>query len=1148
MDLDKLRSEHRPALRAALGYLNFSSGTPDAAFRRQMNELFAAVEPAPAASASGEQRSSCEVVGNLLREELSLLAVESDAFRESRQAAAALALVFDHALAAYRQFHRDLLYHQTDRALFRPFFVARACEAVLRQEAPWDETERLITGAVSEINDFIGHRPVAVLHSRKIEPYSHEWVCPIPLYFRDAGVAVGRYHDIVERAIEVLQQTDREILEAACFDPALLDELALDPRAYDFDHPANKRPNYQFGQWDPHTIDNSGRYRRFVVQEVTLEALAERCEQGALGLPAEELTFEAAAVLAGTMLMAAGISGRGPDTHDSATTLARLLPRIAAYRDEFYERLLARVPLEHGKRLRDEAGELRQPFARARQDLNSRLTRRRAAQLQHVHLAQLFAQMGYAEAGAKQAEIVPVASARMLCQISGRITTSHLALDRGNVAAAATGLSEIVGLLHRGIACGAVVDPWNILGFQGQFSLFPALENSVVDHRVDVLVFVVERVLGLYVRAIGAAAAGGQSVEREGLESAVRDFAAWWDRFATTEVSGIDRVSGREAVEAAAGIGDALAAWHSAGAAAGDVAFWQEHVEGFKSPRAFSMIVRTLLDRGDYAISISLLVVWLWQAEALSLGEGQDSFGQLVLAWLARLRADETNASAGNRPPLSREQRFRMAVKSLDYLEANAGSFWQMPSLFDQPNHSQPPRDAGQNDDELTDDDRDADENLFAAAYEGVTYRDSTADGIQRDTLDESGPASDYELDHEARRLATRLEFLGMVARVWQLAALLAIEPIDAAAAAKAKDDGNPRTPNDEDMQALPDPRESLNAWLRQAAENRRRLLALLGTVHAFRLPAPTAARESLMEFDRRRTVKETLVARVMFALVATAAAERAMRAAAGDDAAGDSSSRWESVAATLLGALLRGDAAAARALFPEFEAELAKQHVLYVPLGKGGEPRRLANVQTLLVALSELLAGLPRLGLLNETCQLLRAIAEAEKRRPGGESAITEFDRLFEIGYRGIVECLAESAASWETAAAGAVSADGDLVECLQAFSEPLLRLWFDHSRLVRLSSLEKLADEKRWQALVGFIERLRARSIHAEVPERRQPAGDSKSGGRKILACDARRQRRAAAAGRGPRPRHTARRGGRAAGPGDRGRGRELRRVQGL
>ena len=82
-------------------------------------------------------------------------------------------------------------------------------------------------------------------------------------------------------------------LEAAWFDPKLLDELAVDPRAYDFNHPVNKRPNYHFGQWDPHHLDAQGRYRRFVMQQVTLDALLERLETRP-DLPREELLFEVA--------------------------------------------------------------------------------------------------------------------------------------------------------------------------------------------------------------------------------------------------------------------------------------------------------------------------------------------------------------------------------------------------------------------------------------------------------------------------------------------------------------------------------------------------------------------------------------------------------------------------------------------------------------------------------------------------------------------------------------------------------------------------------------------------------------------------------------------------------------------------------------
>src|SRR5262249_46622435 len=161
----------------------------------------------------------------------------------------------------------------------------------------------------------------------------------IPLFIRGAGVAWGRYHDLVRKALEILGDADSAILADAYFDLDFLDELAVDPRAYDHGHPANRRPNHVFGEWDPHQIDIQGRYRCYVARQVTLDALLDRVAHPG-DLAREELLFEAAAVLAGTILMATGTSGSGPATHDSFTTLATLMPRIARYRDAFYASLL----------------------------------------------------------------------------------------------------------------------------------------------------------------------------------------------------------------------------------------------------------------------------------------------------------------------------------------------------------------------------------------------------------------------------------------------------------------------------------------------------------------------------------------------------------------------------------------------------------------------------------------------------------------------------------------------------------------------------------------------------------------------------------------------------------------------------------------
>ncbi len=214
--------------------------------------------------------------------------------------------------------------------------------------------------------------------------------------------------------------------------------------------------------------------------------------------PYEQLLFEAAAVLAGTILMASGISGSGPGAHDSTVTLSNLLPSVAAYRDAFYEQLIEQAAPDHRERLEQESRTRRQPFGGARQHLNAWLARRRASQLEHVHLAKIFARMGHAEAANRQAGIVPVASARMLCEIDCRLTAGIQAVQDGELSQALTLAREIVDLLNRAIRCGAILDPWNLLGFDAHFSLFPALENSVHDHRADELVALMDQVFGFF--------------------------------------------------------------------------------------------------------------------------------------------------------------------------------------------------------------------------------------------------------------------------------------------------------------------------------------------------------------------------------------------------------------------------------------------------------------------------------------------------------------------------------------------------------------------------------------------------------------------------------------------------------------------------
>ncbi|NQU20006.1 MAG: hypothetical protein HQ567_01890, partial [Candidatus Nealsonbacteria bacterium] len=1079
MELDQLGPDAAKNAQEILGYLNFSSGAPDPGFSKNLNDLFGLIDEAR----QGSERPTWRLLGDVLGGALGRLRGSSDAFRQVDQAEAVLRLVFEAALPGYRQFHADLLFHQTDESLFRPLFVGQVCEAVLRQGGPWDETDRIVDGAVAQLNDFLGYRPVAVLESdQKIQPYAHEYVRPIPLFIRSVGVAVGAHREVVRRALAILEQTDPTLLFQAWFDPEMLDELAVDPRAYDFDHPVNKRPNYLFGQWDLHKLDNSGRCRRFVLQEVALEAMIARIEARS-DLPREELLFEAAAVLAGTMLMGAGVSGNRPDAHDSSTTLATLVQHIAVYRDTFYEQLIGRLSGRHAKRLQAEAVELRQPFGGARQEFNQYLARRRAEQLQHVSLAQFYSRIGYLDAAAEQVDVVPVASARMKCDIQCRLTAADLSLQAGQLDEAAALLPEVENILYRAIECGAMVDPWNVLGFGGQYSLFPALENSIPDHRVDELVGLIGEVFNLYVRLQKGAAAAGDDKLRDRLSDGLTNLAQWWDKFATTGLGEIESISGEATRASADHVATALRAWHEAGTAAGDLAFWRSHVEQFRSPKAYALVVEALLEQRDPVAAMALLVQWLSRAEEIPLAEENHSFCDLALRWMEDLwrKRDETDRQAGT-GQTDAGQRWDLSRKFLDYLEANAEEYWEVPD-FELAGHvlngaaetEQPPTADGEDGVDNEDD------NVFGAAYEGVTYRDSTDDGFDGEILDGGVDDSDFELTFEAERIIERLSFLTTLANLWRLAAAASAPGDNAASApgdnaASAPGDNAVSAPDDN---AHDDRDDELAGWLRRATANRAELLKLLAVVHRYPVPDPQGTLESLVEYDRRRGIKDMLTEQIIAACVETADAGQMIWATMHRQEPMDHEGLggledWEEPAGEVFRAVIRHDTTAVNAHWQNLIETLLKQPLLYVALARGGDPQRIVSSRTLQRTLCRLLACLPRLGLLYETAWLIETAQDMELNHPVGPGAITEFDRIFQIGCQAIARCLTVSSEDWEVAESpDDESPDDDLIELLERTTEALLQIWLAHSQGVRLSILETISGQSHWPKLKRFIER---------------------------------------------------------------------------
>ena len=73
------------------------------------------------------------------------------------------------------------------------------------------------------------------------------------------------------------------------------------------------------------------------------------------------------------------------------------------------------------------------------------------------------------------------------------------------------------------------------------------------------------------------------------------------------------------------------------------------------------------------------------------------------------------------------------------------------------------------------DEDDDDDDGLYDAAYEGMTYRDTTDDGHEGAVFEFGDDGSHDELEAESKRLVDHLSFLQSLARMWAVAADIAV-------------------------------------------------------------------------------------------------------------------------------------------------------------------------------------------------------------------------------------------------------------------------------------------------------------------------------------------------------------------------------------
>ena len=394
-------------------------------------------------------------------------------------------------LPAYRRHHADLLAHLADDGPVRPLLPRprprgrpRTCAAGRRVAAP-------STRVVARLNDFVGYRPVAMLETRpQGEPYEHERHRPLPLYLAGAGVALGplpRRH------------RPRPSRSCASTDAGLLARGRASTSTCSTSWPSTCAPTTTATRSTagPTTSSASGTrttsttraaIRRYVVRKITLDALhGPRSSTAAGRRRADERLSEAAAVLAGTILMAAGVSGWGPAAHDSTTTPGH---PAAAHRP--LPRCLLRAAAGAAARRRTPSG-----CARGAGHDAPAVRRRPAAPQRLPRPAPRHAAAAALPGAAVRRDGLPRRQpGRGAARIPARVGA---AAQRRSSAGSPPGRRAVrAGPARRGgrrscrrsrTCCAAAspaarfADPWNILGFQGLFPLSPAREDTIRDPR-----------------------------------------------------------------------------------------------------------------------------------------------------------------------------------------------------------------------------------------------------------------------------------------------------------------------------------------------------------------------------------------------------------------------------------------------------------------------------------------------------------------------------------------------------------------------------------------------------------------------------------------------------------------------------------------
>ncbi|MFM8398207.1 MAG: hypothetical protein ACKOAH_10285, partial [Pirellula sp.] len=276
--------------------------------------------------------------------------------------------------------------------------------------------------------------------------------------------------------------------------------------------------------------------------------------------------------------------------------------------------------------------------------------------------------------------------------------------------------------------------------------------------------------------------------------------------------------------------------------------------------------------------------------------------------------------------------------KFFGYMESNGEDYWQAP-VFELRRIRGNKQDPSMMDPSP---EEDSSEDRFRAAYEDVSYHDTTDDGVES-PIYESDSGDDEEFIAESKRIGEHLLFLSGLAHMWKQVA-----------------ESGSWLCNSEEVTRSPairsEMKEVFAGWISSCISQRKGLIRLLDQIRKYAIPTGATDADSMTRYDRQRVAKESLIEKIIATAVETSDACKMLLGVQIAHFQSDqetlslaSASWWKSFesigpddrcAIELYGHLMGGRREQVEASFRQYLKAIGHEPLLYVSLARGGDPK----------------------------------------------------------------------------------------------------------------------------------------------------------------------------------------------------------------